>query len=197
MAPYTYQTLGTNDIRILTLFPGADHNELRAGLTIANLDEVANNASYETLSYRWGDLAPNKRVYLRDSASRDVCVEIGDNLFHALRTFRHAENLRNLWIDALCIDQRNLTEKNSQIPLMRRIYEGSIQTLVWLGVGTAESCPAMSLTRALTTAWRKCDGNVPRINSFNSAELKQLGLPSLFSTDYVKLLTMLEQPWFS
>lgn len=197
MTSYTYQTLGSNQIRLLTLFPGADRDELRAGLTIANLNEVAENASYETLSYTWGDLPATKKVYLRDSASCDVRVEIKDNLYHALRSFRHPQDPRNLWIDALCIDQSNKEEQSSQIPLMRRIYEGSIQTLVWLGVGTSESRPAMSLARALTRAWRNCDGNVPRISSFNSAELKHHGLPSLFSTDYVKLLTMLEQPWFS
>jgi hypothetical protein len=38
-----------------------------------------------------------------------------------------------VWVDAICIDQRNGVEKISQIRLMGDIYRRSSQVLVWLG----------------------------------------------------------------
>lgn len=38
-----------------------------------------------------------------------------------------------LWIDALCIDQQNLTEKSQQVAMMNKIYSRANEVLVWLG----------------------------------------------------------------
>lgn len=43
-----------------------------------------------------------------------------------------------LWIDAICIDQQDLIEKNMQLPLMQQIYKCSAETIVWLG-GSADT----------------------------------------------------------
>ena len=200
MSCLSYQPLGgahEEYIRLLTLLPGSNGEEIRCFLRKVKLREAADNKSYETLSYTWGDEEPDKHIYLRTEDGGDVRFAVRTNLLQALRAFRHPEELRNLWIDAICINQQDDDEKAGQIPLMRRIYEGSMQTLVWLGEGTVESRPAMNLARALHNAWIICDGNVPKIGALNSSQLKQHGLPSVLSKDYVKLLTMLEQPWFS
>ena len=199
MSSYSYQPINVgaaDQIRVLTLLPGTDTEDIRCLLTVFDLNKIADNKSYETLSYTWGEAVSDKYIILHGDTG-GARFDIGLNLYHALHAFRHAENVRELWIDAICINQEDNDEKARQIPLMRRIYEGSIQTLVWLGKSTSESRPAMNLARALHNAWVNCGGNVPKIGTFNSNELKQHGLPSLFSTNYVKLLTMLEQPWFT
>jgi hypothetical protein len=38
-----------------------------------------------------------------------------------------------IWIDALRINQQNLTERTQQVSLMTRIYRQAKQVLVWLG----------------------------------------------------------------
>jgi hypothetical protein len=38
-----------------------------------------------------------------------------------------------LWIDALCIDQTNSTERASQVLLMGDIYSSAKRVIVWLG----------------------------------------------------------------
>lgn len=38
-----------------------------------------------------------------------------------------------LWVDAICIDQRRVMERNHQVPLMRDIYSQATRVLVWLG----------------------------------------------------------------
>ncbi|KAI1141518.1 heterokaryon incompatibility protein-domain-containing protein [Hypoxylon sp. FL0543] len=38
-----------------------------------------------------------------------------------------------IWVDAICINQQNIDEKNRQIPLMRSIYSLASTTVAWLG----------------------------------------------------------------
>lgn len=42
------------------------------------------------------------------------------------------------WIDALCIDQAHLQERNHQVATMGTIYSGAYQTVVWLGRMTSD-----------------------------------------------------------
>jgi hypothetical protein len=42
------------------------------------------------------------------------------------------------WIDALCINQNDVEEKNNHVPFMREIYEYADTVSVWLGEDTAE-----------------------------------------------------------
>ena len=38
-----------------------------------------------------------------------------------------------LWIDALCVKQESVLEKNHQVPLMGPIYSNASSVLIWLG----------------------------------------------------------------
>jgi hypothetical protein len=44
-----------------------------------------------------------------------------------------------LWVDAICIDQTDASEKSYQVGLMARIYMQAHQVIVWLGDGDRES----------------------------------------------------------
>ncbi|KAH7246648.1 heterokaryon incompatibility protein-domain-containing protein [Fusarium tricinctum] len=55
------------------------------------------------------------------------------NLESALRHLRREKQMRTIWIDALCIDQRNENEKRAQVQRMDRIYANATSTTVWLG----------------------------------------------------------------
>jgi len=43
------------------------------------------------------------------------------------------DKLSSIWIDAICIDQQNDTEKGSQLKRMHEIYAGAQSVIVWLG----------------------------------------------------------------
>jgi len=53
------------------------------------------------------------------------------NLEAALRYLRHKFMVRILWIDAICIDQLNVEERNHQVPLMKTIYRNATAVRVW------------------------------------------------------------------
>lgn len=67
---------------------------------------------------------------------------ISQNLFGFLATTRGKAtsgiptNLGPYWIDALCIDQSSILERNHQVRQMGAIYSNAVQVDVWLGLRT-------------------------------------------------------------
>lgn len=49
-------------------------------------------------------------------------IEVTQGLARALPYLRHKEETRVLWIDALCVNQRNLEERSAQVQRMADIY---------------------------------------------------------------------------
>lgn len=39
-----------------------------------------------------------------------------------------------LWIDGICIDQKDMQDRKGQVAAMRRIYEKSAVFITWLGI---------------------------------------------------------------
>ena len=66
---------------------------------------------------------------------------ITQNLHDALRRLTNGHGGKQrlvakrdfLWVDAICIDQSNITERSQQVPLMRKLYEQAQKVYVWLG----------------------------------------------------------------
>jgi len=54
-----------------------------------------------------------------------------------------------IWIDAICIDQNNIYERNSQVGRMKEIYERAHSVIVWLGPAAYDSHIAMRVIRQL------------------------------------------------
>jgi hypothetical protein len=50
---------------------------------------------------------------------------------------------RYFWVDALCIGQRNILERNFQVLLMSNIYESAEQVCAWLGEKSADTSLAI------------------------------------------------------
>ncbi|PMD29386.1 HET-domain-containing protein, partial [Hyaloscypha variabilis F] len=88
----------------------------------------ASRPEYEALSYTWGSPDQVKAVELNGYP-----VNIRENLWSALVNLRHAREERVLWIDAICINQADVEERNRQVQLMAYIYSRAATVIVWLG----------------------------------------------------------------
>lgn len=94
---------------------------------------------YETVSYCWGDPRDTTCVEI------DGCtVEIPYSAAEALLHLRLIDEDRMIWIDSLCINQRDTEERGQQVAKMHDIYGHGARNLIWLGaddgtVGTALS----------------------------------------------------------
>ncbi|KIM93230.1 hypothetical protein OIDMADRAFT_93592, partial [Oidiodendron maius Zn] len=63
----------------------------------------------------------------------DTQLHIEPNLAIALRHLRSEVSDLVIWIDAVCINQKDPEEKSWQVGLMRRVYLQAERVLVWLG----------------------------------------------------------------
>ncbi|KAG9204366.1 Non-essential glycogen phosphorylase [Epicoccum nigrum] len=54
-----------------------------------------------------------------------------------------------LWVDSLCIDQPNVTERTSQVRMMKTIYSQAALVVVWLGEAAVTDDMAIELLRAI------------------------------------------------
>lgn len=124
-----------NEIRILNLRPGLSADPIQCFLQTVKLDELPH---YEALSYVWGDPTICRPIFL------DGCIcQVTVNLESALRRLRYVNENRQLWVDALCINQKDEAEKSHQVNLMKDIYSRADEGLLWLGDyenGSPPSC---------------------------------------------------------
>jgi hypothetical protein len=56
------------------------------------------------------------------------------NLEFALRHLRLEERERTFWINAICINQLHVEERNQQVRFMGEFYKAAQQTTIWLGL---------------------------------------------------------------
>jgi Heterokaryon incompatibility protein (HET) len=131
MAPFQrsfeYQALhGTNSIRVIEVFPALK----RDSPIVINLSEFTLNSSieYEALSYTWDDQKPTRDITCNE---KSLCVT--ESVFQAIRQLRSRKaRKRILWIDAICINQKDQAEKTSQVSMMGDIYARAQRVNVWL-----------------------------------------------------------------
>ena len=137
---FPYEALDTSklEIRVITLHPGTQTNEICCSLT-----HIATNKGskpfYKALSYTWGSPESPKTIILND-----VRVQVRENLWQALYHLRFEDQELTIWIDALCINQNDLQERSSQVSRMSAIYGLAKEVIVWLGPASDESELAMN-----------------------------------------------------
>lgn len=88
---------------------------------------------YSALSYTWGDPSWNASVCLNDQQF-NVTPNLHAFLKEAWR--RHEKGQWKstwLWIDAICINQADNSERNRCVASMKDIFEGASKIICWLG----------------------------------------------------------------
>jgi hypothetical protein len=114
---------------------------------------------YEALSYMWGSPKDPQTAYIEmqslpsshsmGTGPNHATFSIGQNLASALRYLRYKDRTRTLWIDAVCINQADIVERNEQVKRMANIYKLAQRVVAWLGTETENSNHAMSTVRSL------------------------------------------------
>ncbi|KAN0102034.1 Heterokaryon incompatibility protein (HET) domain containing protein [Hyaloscypha variabilis] len=90
--------------------------------------KFAQKPKYRALSYMWGDEAVEAEILLNG-----VRFRVRQNLWDALHYLRNSEAQRPFWIDAICINQCDVEERNRQLAMMKWIYFRAETVVVWLG----------------------------------------------------------------
>ncbi|RDW87380.1 hypothetical protein BP5796_03074 [Coleophoma crateriformis] len=121
---FQYRPLMPKEIRLVILWPGSWDSKLKCSLLYAMLEEH----EYDALSYTWGDPTLTSSILLDD---REFRVTLG--LEAALQHLRHPTESLTLWIDAICINQSNIPERNSQVQMMYTIFQNAENVRSWIG----------------------------------------------------------------
>ncbi|KAG9189253.1 hypothetical protein G6011_06121 [Alternaria panax] len=87
-------------------------------------------ASYACLSYVWGSEKIQRQILVNGKL-----LSVRENLYDFMRVARskYANPPRTLWIDALCIDQNSVYERNHQVAQMGSMYANAIEVISWFG----------------------------------------------------------------
>jgi hypothetical protein len=127
-------------IRILKVLPSlSQEGLLQCELANGNISD-----DFTCLSYTWGEeytafpILVNSRLLL-----------VRQNLWDFLQVARRKYPLRTFWIDAVCIDQSSVNERNHQVAQMGAIYAAATHVIIWLGSSRAIS--------DFLNVWKECD----------------------------------------
>lgn len=126
---FSYEPLPSRDhIRALELQAEKDESAaLSCHLRYVRIDDE-DRLPYVALSYTWGSAEFSEAILVNDTIAY-----ITPNLAGALRRFRTMSCIRWIWVDAVCINQKDDEEKGHQIPLMSTIYRNASRVMIWLG----------------------------------------------------------------
>ncbi|KAL9116139.1 MAG: hypothetical protein Q9227_000508 [Pyrenula ochraceoflavens] len=133
LSSFLYEkTLEQHEFRLICLTAAEDSNQPIHLM----LETYPRNAcpEYETVSYTWagedGDMSRFNPVYF--GSYWDLSPQT-KNCWSLLRYLRPSRGLRLIWIDAICINQKDTLEKQSQVSAMYDIYRHCTRVVVWLG----------------------------------------------------------------
>jgi hypothetical protein len=125
-------TLGVDEFRLLCLSPAVD-----SGYHVhATLETYRHDCcpEYETVSYTWGAEEGDSTLCCPAYIGPywDVLLQTR-NCWAMLHYMRPWRGIRIVWVDAICISQNNVIERQDQVAKMGRIYEESLRVFVYLG----------------------------------------------------------------
>lgn len=98
---------------------------------------------YIALSYTWGDPGTTDTIMINGQR-----FEVTRNLYLALHQLRESTFFATgikLWVDAICINQKDTRERSLQVQRMRDIYIQAFHTFAWVGPEADDSAGAIRL----------------------------------------------------
>lgn len=216
--PFQYLHLGENEIRLLEVLPGKEHEIMSCTLHHVPVDS---DRAYEAVSYAW-DTGPMDHLIMVNGCA----LQVSQTLEAALVQFRREitepvparekalskleSNIRNsydqvdhwpmqcperpsglpylIWIDFVCIDQTNVQERSEQILLMRQIYSRARRLKIWLGEERNRSSTAIRFFQMYAKAFFEGPRALQRL-------FERLASKNIMITIYA-IAMLLDRQWF-
>lgn len=177
-----------SQIRLLRLANRSSNNNnnsaipCEADLELCDVSDLP-NIEYAALSYCWGEARSEEDVRWIVVHSQRFAVRT--NLFDFLQS-NIASALRiPIYIDAICLNQRDVEERSNQVRLMSEVYKNASRTIVWLGV-----CPNNQTSNLKSLQHRLADPTL-RYGHWDTASL--VGLSFLCSRVYWRRLWVVQE----
>jgi hypothetical protein len=160
-----------------------DSDEISCTLMPSSLDD---KPPFFALSYVWGD-----PIKIQPIRCNGLAFEATENLVAAIKQLRNRYPETKFWIDAICINQKDLPERAQQVQMMRDIYRSAAQVVVYLGEETEGLGRAMDLFSTLDEKAKE------PISNNNTPSLIRHRLPKSHEEVWDHLADFFNRPWFS
>jgi Heterokaryon incompatibility protein (HET) len=119
---------------------------LRCRFIRVSLDDLS--YPYAAISYCWGDSRRCERIWCSDNEYLDVNV----SAMSVVRNVAIRVQPSWVWLDQVCIDQENISEKESQVHMMNDIFRYASAVVAWVGDPSANSSLAMDHIKCAANA---------------------------------------------
>ncbi|KAK1060488.1 hypothetical protein LTR12_000431 [Friedmanniomyces endolithicus] len=172
--------------RVLRLEPGNFLDPLRGSLTVCTLADDGPSVNYVAFSYVWGDPSNRSGIIINGRS-----IGIPTNLSRALRQIRSQDAAVSLWADAICIDQRNIMERNQQVAIMLDIYSAATSVFAWLGPETKSTAVGMLVLKHLLEVKPGAGGRAPW--ELLPADLLVAGVADIAQRDYFNRMWVVQE----
>ncbi|KAJ6789722.1 hypothetical protein PWT90_00586 [Aphanocladium album] len=135
---YSCLALAHNQIRLIKLYDGPkplltakEADTLQCELGVYTRDSCT---SYHALSYAWQHQNGSAPMIINGA----VC-NVAETVEQALRQLRQDEGAVLVWVDQICINQRDNEEKGHQVQQMHRTFSEASTVIAWLGMPFPDS----------------------------------------------------------
>jgi hypothetical protein len=110
--------------------------------------------------------------------------------------------VRILWIDAICINQDNLSERSEEVAKMGEIYRNAQRVVIWLGEQSEDSSLAVSTLRKIGEGieYRAVGPNFSiQVKPGSALELMECNKQTISSArpSWIAINNLLRRPWFT
>ncbi|KAL9118904.1 MAG: hypothetical protein Q9187_004543 [Circinaria calcarea] len=193
--PYTYSPLpqDSSTIRLVELLPGQS-GRIRCKIHHSNRTESSGpRTPYEALSYTWNTRGASEFIWCDDKV-----LPVSSNVYNALHRIRKTDTSKMLWVDAICIDQSCIQERNQQVGLMRFIYNRATQVVPWLGDASKYTRLAFDLINTIVSNTTCTNGDLRADPGaiWDNRAMANMGLPHFPSPQWQALAKLFERPYF-
>lgn len=128
---YQYGRINEDETRLMVLYPGSYEDDLHCTLVPASLHDLP---EFDAMSYTWADESGDKTISACIYCGKERrTIAITKNCEAMLRRVRLPKLKRLVWVDAVCINQECVVERNHQVRSMSKIYRGASGVLIYLG----------------------------------------------------------------
>lgn len=180
---------GPDPIRLVFIEPGAFDDPIGCLLVHAT---IKFELPYLALSYVWGD--PTSKVPIRLNEQEFLVTK---NLDMAIRRVRQEEKLSLYWIDAICINQADVEERNQQVKMMREIYSSACQVVIYVGEAGEGAEEGINLMRLLDVIADDINPDPSQPYEVTEGGIHESALPQPDSPEWDHFQDFFRRPWFT
>ncbi|KAF2681084.1 hypothetical protein K458DRAFT_310422 [Lentithecium fluviatile CBS 122367] len=128
-------------------------------------------------------------------------IKVTSNLKDALRMLASSITSQSpsptyYWIDALCMDQQNILERNAQVAKMAEIFKKAQNVIVWLGKEDEYTMDALTTIEKVSAVPEEAWSSVPYTSFYDPIQSSTYQRPDLSYHNWLGFIALINRPWF-